>query len=189
VTTRPLAVAAALVALALAAPARADRPASVGPYAELGLGATGFLGDAGQAGAVGPAAALRGGYDVFSWLSIGGRLQLDNHEATVPPPPDHQYFQIYQLAADARLGVRIGAVALFAEGGLGLAMISTNVLDKVGITDLDERWSPLLAAGGGAEYQLANRHYALGLAGEWSLMPAFEATQAVGGRLYLRYTY
>jgi hypothetical protein len=179
------------VAVALLAPAAAsaDRIASTGPYAELGLCASGFLGDAARHGAPGPTAAVRLCRDLLSFFSLGARLELISHEATVPPPPDGQYFQLYHLAAEARLGGRIGAVAPFVEGGVGLAMISTNVLAKVALTEPDERVTPVFAAGGGLEYQLMNRHYALGLAGQWTLYPGFEAIQAVAGRLYLRYTY
>ena len=45
------------------------------------------------------------------------------------------------------------------------------------------------AAGAGVEYQLENRHYAFGGAGQWMTMPGFDGTQGVTTRLYLRYTY
>lgn len=186
--TRP-ALAILLALVGLPAVAHADRPASAGPYAELGFGATGFLGTAAEYGALGPSAALRVGYDVFSFLSLGGRLELDSHQATVPPPPGGQYFQLYHAAVEVRLAARVGALGLFAEGGLGAALVSTNILAKVALTEPDETLSPVVSAGGGLEYQLMNRHYALGLAGLWSLLPGFESTQAVSGRAYLRYTY
>ena len=68
-------------------------------------------------------------------------------------------------------------------------MISTNVLAKVKITESDENFTPSLYGGGGFEYQLQNRHYAFGMAGQWMLLGAFDRMQTVGGRLYLRYTY
>lgn len=173
----------------LAVPAAADRPASRGPYAEIGLGATGFLGAMAGEAAIGPGAALRVGLDAFPFLSLGGRIELASHRATVPPPPEDQYVQLYQLAGDARLTARVGALALFADGGLGVAVVSTNVFDKVGVTEPGERATLAFAAGGGLEYQLMNRHYALGVAAQWSLLPGFEAAQAVAGRAFLRYTY
>jgi hypothetical protein len=177
-------------ALGLAAPAAAEpRAAASGPYAEASVGASGFLGDGGQYSRPGPAFGLRGGLDLFSWLSLGGRLELESHEADVPPPPEGEYFQLYLGAAEARLGARFGRFALFADGGLGLAFLSTNVLAKVDLVDPGEKWSPLLSVGGGLEYQLQNRHYGLGVAGQWMVLSAFESMQSVGGRAYLRYTY
>lgn len=170
--------------------ARAEpRLASKGPYAEASLGASSFLGDANKFSRTGPAFGLRGGIDLFSWLSVGLRLELENHEARVPPPPEGEFFQLYAGGADMRISVPMGAVAIFADGGIGVAMMSTNVLEKVNLLDPGERFSTVISAGGGLEYQLVNRHYAFGLAGHWALYPGFGASQAAGGRAYLRYTY
>ena len=175
---------------ALAAPARAEPAlASKGPYTEASLGASGFIGSSGEYSRPGPAFGLRAGLDLFSWFSIGLVLAMEVHEANVPPPPEGEYFQLYQGGADGRISIPIGRVNLFGDGGFGLAMVSTNVLAKVGILDPGERFSPVISAGGGLEYQLANRHYAAGIAGQLQIMPAFSAAQSVGGRLYIRYTY
>jgi hypothetical protein len=165
------------------------RPASQGFYAEIGAGAAGFLGDAAAYSRVGPAFGLRLGYDLTSWLSVGAHLGASTHEATVPPPPEGEYYQLYDGAADARLGFRRGALAVFASGGAGLALVSSNVLAKVDILEPGRYHSVMFHAGGGLEYQLQNRHFAFGLAGQWAMRPQFDATQTVTGRLYLRYTY
>ncbi len=179
-----------LLVAALAGPARGEPVlASKGPYSEASLGAAAFIGTSGEYSRPGPAFGLRAGLDIFSWFSIGAVLGMEVHEANVPPPPEGEYFQIYQGGADGRISVPIGRATLFGDGGVGLAMISTNVLAKVGILDPGERFTPLFFAGGGLEYQLGNRHYAAGLAGQLQIMPAFSAAQSVGGRLYLRYTY
>jgi len=70
-----------------------------------------------------------------------------------------------------------------------VAMISSNVLGKVGITDPGEKLSIAFHAGAGVQYQLENRHYAVGIAAEGFLLPQFDAIRAVDSRLYLRYTY
>jgi len=178
-----------LVGALLAATPAYARPASVGFYAEGGLGATGFLGEAADWSAVGPAVDLRIGYDLWPWLSVGVHLETSSHKATVPPPPEGEYYQMYRGYADGRLTVRAGPVALFAEGGAGVAYMSSNVLQKVAVLDPGERAALAFTAGGGAEYQLQNRHYAFGLAGGWWLMPGFDALQGVDARVYLRYTY
>jgi opacity protein-like surface antigen len=182
----------ALTAGALAsipAPPAAARPAATGWYAEGGLGAVAFLPSASDDAAIGPAFHLRVGRDLFSWLSVGIALSASSHEATVPPPPDGEWFQLYRGAGDVRLGGRFDRIALFVEGGIGLAMISSNVLGKVMITEPGEDFTIAFQGGAGLEYQLENRHYAFGLAADAFLLPQFDAIRAVDTRLYLRYTY
>jgi hypothetical protein len=173
---------------ALAAAAQA-RPASTGFFAEGGIGATTFLPSTSKDADTGPAFDLRVGRDLFSWLSVGVYIAASSHEATVPPPEMGQYFQLYRGGADARLGGRFDRLALFVEGGVGAAMISSNILQKVKVTDPGEHYSSCWHGGAGAEYQLENRHYALGLAADAFVTPAFDATKALETRLYLRYTY
>ncbi len=180
----------ALVLGLVALPALAHaRPASRGVYAEAGMGAVAMLGDGQHAAAVGPTMTLRLGYDLTSWLSLGVAAGASSHEATVPPPPEGEWFQLYQGRADVRLGARRGAVAFFAEGGAGAAYVSSNLLTKVGILEPGERVSLAVSAGAGLEYQLQNRHYAFGLGGSYWLAPDFASLQGVEVRLFLRYTY
>lgn len=165
------------------------RPASTGFFAEIGAGAAGFIGGATHDAAIGPTMAARIGYEPFSWLAVGVHLEGQNHEATVPAPPVGEWFQLYRGGVDARLTARVGGFAMFVEGGAGGAYISSNVLQKVGILDPGERVSLVVDGGAGLEYQLQNRHYAFGLAGDWWMFPQYASTQGAGGRLYLRYTY
>ena len=174
----------------IAAPSVAQaRPAARGFYAEAGLGAVGMLAEGADAAAVGPVLALRLGYDLTPWLSLGVAAGASSHEATVPPPPEGQWFQLYQGRAELRLSGRAGAVAFFAEGGAGAAYVSSNVLAKVGFLDPGERVSLAVGAGAGLEYQLENRHYAFGLGADYWLLPGFGSLQGVEVRLFLRYTY
>ena len=166
-----------------------ERIAAKGFYAEAGIGGVGFIGKARPHSAIGPSFALRLGYDLFSWFSFGIHLAASSHEATVPPPPDEEWYQLYRGFADGRLGGRAGRIAFFVEGGAGAAYISSNVLQKVGLLDPGQPFSIAFTAGGGVEYQLENRHYAFGLAGDWWLLPQFGPTQGVEARFYLRYTY
>lgn len=177
-----------LLVCALAAPAAA-RPASTGFFAEGGVGAVAFLPSASSDAAVGPALQLRVGRDLFSWLSLGVYLAASSHEATVPPPPEGQWFQLYRGGADARVGGRLDHIALFVEGGVGASMMSSNVLQKVMILDPGEHYSITFHGGAGAEYQLENRHYAIGVAADAFLEPQFANVRALDTRLYLRYTY
>lgn len=177
---------AVLLAIATAAHAR---PASTGYYAEAGVGATGFVGEKAVYAAAGPAVELRAGYDLFPWLSLGLRLGGSTHEATVPPPPEGEYFQLYGAAAECRLQYRLDRLAVFMDGGIGATLISSNVLAKVDVLEPTEDRTLSFGGGAGVEYQLANRHYALGIAGEWTMLQAFDSLSYVSGRAYLRYTY
>ncbi len=66
-------------------------------------------------------------------------------------------------------------------------MISSNVLEKVGILDPGERFSLSYAASGGMEYHLQNRHDAFN--GQWLRLPEFDAMSTVSLTAYMRYTY
>lgn len=179
----------AIVLLFAAGAAEAERTASVGMYAEGGIGATSFIGEARSYSRIGPAMSVRIGYDLFSWFSVGAYVAASTHEATVPPPPEGERYQLYSGLAEGRLGFRVGGFGAFACGGAGLAIISSNVLGRVGIVDPDEWYTVAFTAGGGLEYQLLNRHYAFGVDGVWTLLPQFAATQTVTAHAYLRYTY
>ena len=179
----------ALLAAAASAAHAEPRPASKGPYAEIGMGASRFIGPGSQYSKMGPDFALRAGLDVFSWLSVGARLQIESHQADVPPPPAGEYYQLYTAGGDGRISIPVGWFGIFAEGGVGFTMVSTNVLEQVDLLDPGEKWTPFFSAGGGIEYQLQNRHYALGLAGAWTVLPKFSGLETASARLYLRYTY
>ena len=177
-----------LVLLLLAGTAEA-RPASTGFFAEGGLGAVVFLPSHMEHAAVGPGMQIRVGRDLFSWVSLGLYVAASSHEATVPAPPEGEWFQLYRGGGDMRLGGLAGNVAFFVEGGAGVSMISSNVLEKVMTVDPGERFSITFHGGAGLEYQLENRHYALGAAVDAFLAPQFDNIKAIETRLYLRYTY
>ena len=179
----------ALLALLVAERQTDARPASSGWYAEGGLGAVAFLPKHADDAAVGPTIDVRIGRDLFSWLSLGISLAASSHEATVDPPPEGEWFQLYRGGGDLRIGGRFDRVALFIEGGVGVAIISSNILDKVMVTEPGENTSLAVFGGAGFEYQLENRHYALGLGVDAFLLPQFDTIKAIDSRFYLRYTY
>lgn len=158
-----------------------------GFYAEAGLGASGFLGQTAEYAALGPSVGLRLGYGLTRWFAVGGIVSAATHEATVPPPPEDEFFQLYRLGATARLTLPVGRISIFADGALGAAFVSTNVLDKVEVTQPESHAGLFTSAGGGLAYHIQSRHFSLGVAGEWTLYPAFAASQAVGVRVFLRY--
>jgi hypothetical protein len=176
------------VLLALCSVAEA-RPASRGWYAEGGLGAVAFVPPASRSAAVGPALDIRFGRDLVSWFSLGLTVAASSHEATVPPPPEGEWLQLYRGGAEARIALRFDRIAMFVDGGAGVAMISSNILGKVKITDPGERFSIAFHAGTGFAYQLENRHYAVGLGVDAFVLPQFDAIRALDIRAFLRYTY
>lgn len=169
------------------------RVAAKGFFAEGGLGAVAFLPNTSRSAAIGPALSLRLGIDLWSWLSVGMFLSASTHEATVPPPPTGEWFQLYRGGADGRLSFLLERLAFFAEGGAGIAMVSSNVLEKPMILDPGEAFSIAFHAGAGVEYQWENRHYAVGIGVDGFLVPQFASPsgtmKAIDSRLYLRYTY
>jgi len=195
----------ATIALALAGAAHADelsnlsnpddpqlaieRISSSGFYAEGGLGAVIFLPKVRRDAAIGPSLDFRIGRHLFSWFSLGLYVAASSHEATVPPPPQGEWFQLYRGGGEGRLGGRIGPIHLFVEGGAGLTMISSNILQGVMITDPGEHFGLTFHGGGGLAYQLLNRHYAIGVAVDAFYIPQFAQMKALDSRLYLRYTY
>src|SRR4051812_12141645 len=89
----PIALSGALSGALLAGAGAADaRPAATGWFAEGGLGAVAFLPKASSDAKIGPALDVRIGRDLFSWLGVGIHLAASSHEATVPPPPEGEWF-------------------------------------------------------------------------------------------------
>lgn len=178
-----------VLVLAITAGDASARPASRGWYAEGGLGAVAFLSERADDAAIGPALNMRIGRDLHRWFSVGISLAASSHEATVPPPPEGEWFQLYRASGDVRIGGRFDRIALFIEGGVGYSLISSNVLGKVMATEAGENFSITIHGGAGLEYQLENRHYAFGLAVDAFMLYDFAKSQALDSRLYLRYTY
>ena len=159
-----------------------------GFYSEAGLGGLGLLKPKSTL-AIGPTLTVQIGYDLFSWFSIGAIASLATQRSTVPAPPDNEYQQLYRGGAMARIGGLVGPVSLYLNGGVGAGRVSTNLLERVGFIDPGQRNSVAFFAGAGVEYQLENRHYALGLGGDGWLFTQFKSATAIDARLYLRYTY
>ncbi len=187
--TGPRAALAAGVVFLLASAAADARPSETGIFAEIGLGGAGFVGHAAPHTKPGLSVSARVGYDLFPWLSAGVAAIAATHEATVPPPPERQHLQIYGAAAELRIARPSGRLIPYASGGAGAALMSTNALQRVGLLEPEQRESLMISGGAGVEYQLQDRHYAVGAGGQWALFPGYADAQFVSGRAYLRYTF
>lgn len=174
--------------LVLVLAAAGTAQAKGGFYSEADFGATLFLGDAADAAAPGPQLGARVGYGPWSWIHFGALASASVHEATVPPPPEGEYFQLYHLGGDLRLKLNVWRLGFFAEGSGGIAIVSTNILDRVDLTKPTRHYGPYIQAGGGWEYHTANPRFALGMAADYAIYPDFGAMQSLQVRVYLRYT-
>jgi hypothetical protein len=172
-----------VVILLVAAPAEAR----VTFFSEADLGGRFFLGDRADSAAIGPAFGVTAGVQFAPWVHLGLAVGASTHEATVPPPPDKEFFQMYTGAAELRLGFRTGSVGLFAQARGGVSAINTNVLDGVGITTPEQHWGFFAGGGAGLLVFTGNPRFAFGLGGDWLMVPAFEGFQAVTVRVFLRY--
>lgn len=160
-----------------------------GIFAEAGLGAQAFLGDGANYAAPGPSFGVRAGYAPTEWLAIGLYVSGSMHATTTPPPPEREFFQMYQLGSDVRLTLPIGKVGFFAEGTGGIAFINTNVLDQVGITLPYRHSGPFILVGGGIEYHTDNPRFAFGLAADYGMYPLFPSLFSIDMRFSVRYAW
>lgn len=163
-------------------------PAQAGLYSEADVGAMIFLGSAADNAAPGPSLGARIGWQPARWIGLGALISASIHEATVPPPPEDEFFQLYHMGMDLRFRLRLGRIGLFAEGSGGVAVISTNVLDAPGVTSPTRHLSPYLLGGGGFEYHTQNPRFGVGIASDVAVYTDFTSMQTLGVRLYLRYT-
>lgn len=157
-------------------------------YSEADLGALVFVGNANGHAEPGPAFGARVGLAVAPWLSFGAAVSASSHQADVPTPSVGEYFQLYHAGLDLRVGVRLGPIGLFAEGGGGWAFFSTNILDSVAVTLPYRHDGPYLLGGAGVEYVTENPRFAFGVGGAYAAYPEFGTLGTVTARVYFRYT-
>jgi hypothetical protein len=158
-----------------------------GPFASGEVGTLIFLGPIGKYAEPGVAFGVRLGYDLFRWLDVQAHVMGVSANANLPPPTVGQSFQTYLYAGEVRLKLQIHRVQLFAEGGAALAQISTNVLQQVGITRGSE-FTFTVVAGGGLDYHTLNRHFSVGVGGDYVWLSQFTGGHGLSLDVYLRYT-
>jgi hypothetical protein len=151
------------------------------------LGALVFLGKAGRFAGPGPIFGVRVGYDLARWLALEARVVGSSSDATLPPPTIGQSVQTYLQTAEVRLSLQLRRVGLFAEGGAGVAEVSSNILDAVGITE-EHRASLAVIAGLGVDYHTLNRHFSVGVGADYLWLANFAKSSALTVDVYLRYT-
>jgi hypothetical protein len=158
-----------------------------GPFAEGEIGTLVYLARAGKNTDPGVAFGVRLGYDLFRWLDVQAHVMGASSDASLPPPTIGQSFQTYLYAGEVRLKLQIHRFQLFAEGGAGLAQVSTNVLAQVGVTH-GSNFTFSVVGGGGLDYHTLNRHFSVGLGADYLWLSTFTGGHALTAQVYLRYT-
>ena len=158
-----------------------------GLFASGEIGTFLYLGRAGRFADPGVAFGVRLGYDLFRWLAVQGHVVGASSDASLPPPTFGQSFQTYVYTGELRFSLQLRRFALFAEGGAGAANVSTNVLDAVGITH-GKRDTFAAVGGAGMDYHTLNRHFSVGLGGDYVWLQAFHGGHGLSLDVYLRYT-
>jgi len=183
-----------------AAPARAQvtsEPSAVvfpdpekfahGLYTEGEFGGLWFNGPAGADIGVGFAVGARVGYDIFRFFAIQAHVVGSTHQTQGDTPVAGQLLQMYQATVEGKLTLRLVQWSFFAEGGLGLARMSSNLLSALGIARY--RTGFTAGGGGGVDYHFLSRHFSVGLRGGYYLLRDVSNSRDGMVTTYLRYTF
>jgi hypothetical protein len=170
-----------------------------GLYTEGEAGAVILFGKAGDVVAPGFAIGARLGYDVFRWLAVQAHTLGSTHETKGDGPWAGQVIQTYQGTVEAKATLRFGQTAVFAEGGLGAARWSTNLLntlDRSGTmpcTDMNclATYRTGFTAGGGlgGDYHSLSRHFSVGARAGFFWLKHVQSSEDLIATAYLRYTF
>lgn len=164
-----------------------------GLYTEGEIGSVVLFGPAG--GKVGPGFALgtRVGYDVTRFFAVQLHGIGSTHQMSLPGmPQDEQLLQLYQAMVEGKLTYRFGQVSILAEGGVGVARLSSNLLATIPYQGgYLTRWRTGLTAGGGAgvDYHSLSRHFSVGLRGDYFWLRDISGSRDLIATTYLRYTF
>jgi hypothetical protein len=164
-----------------------------GLYTEGEVGAVAFFGPAGDNVGPGFAIGTRVGYDLFRWLAVQVHGLGSTHVTKGNGGPlGGQLLQTYQGTVEGKLTIRFGQVSIFGEGGVGVARLSSNILNQIMLANGPlERYRTGLTAGGGGgvDYHSLSRHFSIGLRGEYFWLRDISGSQDLIVTTYLRYTF
>ena len=158
-----------------------------GFFTEGEFGVLWFSGKASAEIAPGFAVGARAGYDIFRFLAVQLHLRGSTHQSQGDTPIAGQLLQVYQGTVEAKLTLRLVQWSFFAEGGLGAARMSSNLLYARGLARY--RTGFTFGGGGGVDYHFLSRHFSIGLRGELYWLRDLSASKALIATTYLRYTF
>lgn len=154
------------------------------------LGAVTFLGAAHRPLGTGAALGVRVGWELRRWCAVSLHALGSTHETDFgPAPQSDQLLQILAASAELRLGVPLGRVLLFAQGGAGFARLSSNVLTGTRIHPGTGQGTLLFVGGLGVDYHTLSRHFSYGLDLALTHYAKLEAPGAIASTAYVRYTF
>jgi len=158
-----------------------------GLFTEGEVGGLAFFGKAGDDLAPGFAIGARVGYDIFSFLAVQAHLLGSTHETRDGTVLSGQLFQTYQGTIEAKGTLRWSQWAIFVEGGLGAARMSSNLLYALNLA----RYRVGFTAGGGAgiDYHSLSRHFSVGVRGDFYWLRDVTGSSDLMATSYLRYTF
>ena len=168
---------------------------SRGFFAEGDVGALFYLGKMQRYAAPGPQLAVRLGYDLTRWLGVQAHVGGAISSADTAPPQVGQAFELFLYSGELRAHLQLRRVGLYAEAGAGAAQVSSNVLDEPkppdtsGVTIQRRHFSAMGVGGLGIDLHTLNRHFSVGLAGDFIYFASFESSYAVTVAAFLKYTY
>ena len=158
-----------------------------GFFTEGEVGAVTFFGPASQAVAPGFAVGARFGYDIFRFFALQLHALGSTHQTKGDTAFSGQLLQTYQGTVEGKLTIRFVQWSLFAEGGLGAARMSTNLLYALGYARY--RTGFTAGGGGGIDYHSLSRHFSIGLRAGYFMLFDVSNSQDLITTAYLRYTF
>jgi hypothetical protein len=181
------------------APPEAPPPAPrrSGVVIESGVGVFNHLGPLKNISPTAPWFHLQLGYEPFKWLMVFGESDISFSDTSYAnPPPEPRAYALYGFGAGGRFTVlptdRLG---LYAQGSLGVARVSDDVLNVYGYKDA-HNFNLYFGGTLGLEWYQANPHYAIVLHGGARAYPDNFSRQRAGGTtaavifgLALRYAF
>jgi hypothetical protein len=158
-----------------------------GIYTEGEFGALWFNGRASDEIAPGFAVGARIGYDLFRFFAVQLHLMGSTHQSQGDTPIAGQLLQMYQGTLEGKLTLRLVQWSFFAEGGLGAARMSSNLLHARDLA----RYRTGFTVGGGAglDYHFLSRHFSVGLRGGYYVLSDITGSRDANVTMYLRYTF
>jgi len=158
-----------------------------GLFTEGEFGTVRFFGRAGGEISQGFAVGARLGYDIFRFFAIQAHLLGSTHQTQGDTPTAGQLMQVYQGTVEGKLTLRLVQWSFFAEGGLGAARMSSNLLYARGLAKY--RTGFTFGGGGGIDYHFLSRHFSIGLRGGFYVLSDVTGSRDASSTMYLRYTF
>ena len=158
-----------------------------GFFTEGEFGVLWFNGRAADQIAPGFAVGARAGYDIFRFLAVQLHLLGSTHQSQGDTAIAGQLLQTYQGTVEGKLTLRLVQWSFFAEGGLGAARMSSNLLYAQMLARY--RTGFTYGGGGGVDYHFLSRHFSIGLRGAFYVLSDIKSSRDAWTTMYLRYTF